>query len=288
MKKCSYKERKKPSRPSGSVPPALLASSRAETPSGVSQPGTSTSSVSRPSGGQGKREGSRGAPGVVSRGASSPPTGSRSGERGGSVSGLSSVAGERAPASPAPSGAGEGGVAQSQRTSLARSTSSVVSPYSSPHARRRGELRETSEDRSRVLSCRGSRSSDRGARKDKRARARSSSSRDRGHHSRSRSSSRSRSRGRERRRRSSSRSLSSRVRSQSSDRYHSRHMCSHSRGDRSRSSDRYRSRRDRSRSSDCYRSRRQRTRSPARRGGRGHAIDDLPPLTARGLGRKDG
>ena len=40
-----------------------------------------------------------------------------------------------------------------------------------------------------MLSSRGSRSSDRGARKDKRARARSSSSRDRGRRSRSRSSS---------------------------------------------------------------------------------------------------
>ena len=55
-----------------------------------------------------------------------------------------------------------------------------------------------------VLSSRGSRSSDRGARKDKRARSRTSSSL---------SSSRSRSRGRERRLRSSSRSLSSRARS---------------------------------------------------------------------------
>ena len=130
VKKRSYKDRKKPSRPSGSVPPAPLASPRAETPSGVSQPGTSSSSLSRPSGGQGKREGSRGAPGVVSREASS-----RSSERGGSVSGLSSVARERAPFSLAPSGAGEGGVARSQRTSLARSASSVVSPHSSPHAR---------------------------------------------------------------------------------------------------------------------------------------------------------
>ena len=68
VKKRSYKERKKPSRPSGSVPPAPLASPRAEAPSGVSQPGTSSSSLSRPSGGQGKREGSRGAPGVVSQG----------------------------------------------------------------------------------------------------------------------------------------------------------------------------------------------------------------------------
>ena len=133
VKKRSYKDRKKPSRPSGSVPPVPLASPRMETPSGVSHPGTSSSSLSRPSDGQGRREGSQDAPGVVSRGASSPPAGSRSSERGGSVSGLSSVARERAPASLAPSGAGEGGVARSQRTSLARSASSVVSPHSSPH-----------------------------------------------------------------------------------------------------------------------------------------------------------
>ena len=235
MKKRSYKERKKPSRPSGSVPPAPLASPRAETPSGVSQPETSSSSLSCPSVGRGKREGSRGAPGVGSREASSPPAGSRSNERGGSVSGLTSVARECAPASPAPSGAGEVGVARSQRTPLARSASSVVFPHSSPHTLRREELRETSEDRFRVISSRGSRSSDRGARKDKRARARSSSSRDRGRCSRSHSSSRSRSRGRERRRRSLSRSLSSRVRSRrdrsrSSDRYHSRRIRSRSRG----------------------------------------------------------
>ena len=134
VKKRSYKDRKKPYRPSGSVPPAPLASSRAETPSGVSQLGTSSSSLSRPSDGQGKREGSCDAPGVVSQRASSPPTGSWSSERGGSASGLSSVAGEHAPASLAPSGAGEGGVARSQRTSLARSASSVVSPHSLPHA----------------------------------------------------------------------------------------------------------------------------------------------------------
>ena len=58
-KKRSYKERK---RPSGSVPPAQQTSPRAETSSGVSRPGTSSS---RPLGGQGKQEGSRGAPGVV-------------------------------------------------------------------------------------------------------------------------------------------------------------------------------------------------------------------------------
>ena len=97
-----------------------MASPRAETPSGVSQPGTSASFLSRPSGGQGKRGRSRDASGIVSRRASSPPAGSRSSERGGSASGLSSVARGRALASLAPSGAGEGGVARSQRTSLAR------------------------------------------------------------------------------------------------------------------------------------------------------------------------
>ena len=74
VNRCVYgglKDRKKRSRPSGSVPPAPLTSPRAETPSGVSRPGTSSSS--RPSGGQGKQGGSQGAPGVVSRGAPSPP-----------------------------------------------------------------------------------------------------------------------------------------------------------------------------------------------------------------------
>ena len=61
--KRSYKERK---RPSGSVPPAQQTSPRAETSLGVSRPGTSSSS--RPLGGQGKQEGSQGAPGVVSGG----------------------------------------------------------------------------------------------------------------------------------------------------------------------------------------------------------------------------
>ena len=51
-KKRSYKERK--SRPSGSAPPAQQTSPRAETSSGVSRPGTSSASSSRPLGGQGK------------------------------------------------------------------------------------------------------------------------------------------------------------------------------------------------------------------------------------------
>ena len=86
-KKRTYTERKR-SRPSGSVPPALKASPRVQTSSEVTQPGTSSSSSSRPSGGQDKRWGSRGAPGVASREASSPPARPRSSERGGRVSSL--------------------------------------------------------------------------------------------------------------------------------------------------------------------------------------------------------
>ena len=95
VKKRAYKDRKKPSRPSGSVPPAPLASPRAFSPSGVSRPGTSSSSSSRPSGGQGKQGGSQGAPGVGSREAPSPPARSRSSERGGNVSGLTMSYNER-------------------------------------------------------------------------------------------------------------------------------------------------------------------------------------------------
>ena len=80
-------KRKKSSRPSGSVPTVLPTSPRAETSSGVSLPGTSSSSSSLPLGGQGRREGAQGAPGVC-LGASSPPARSRSSERGGGSSGL--------------------------------------------------------------------------------------------------------------------------------------------------------------------------------------------------------
>ena len=82
--------RKKSSRPSGSVPTAPPTSPRAETSSGVSLPGTSSSSSSSlPLGGQGKQEGSQGAPDVLSGGASSPPARSRSSARGGGASRLS-------------------------------------------------------------------------------------------------------------------------------------------------------------------------------------------------------
>ena len=275
-KKRSYKERKH--RPSGSAPPAQQTSPRTETSSGVSHPGTSSSSSSRPLGGQERGEGSQGAPGVVSGGAPSPPARPRSSERGGSASRhLSGVSG-LASSSPSPSGGGGAGVARSRQTSHSRVSESVDSPSFSPLVPRRENVRESSGSCSRALSSRDSRSSVREPRKDKRARSREGSPRGRRRLSRSRSSSRSRSRGRERARRSSSASCSSRgrsrrERSRSSDRYRSRRGSSRSRRDRSRSSDRYRSRRDRSRrewsrSVDRSRSRRERERSPARRGER--------------------
>ena len=205
-KKRSYKDRK--SRPSGSAPPAQQTSPRAETSSGVSRPGTSSASSSRPLGGQGKPEGSRGAPGVVSGGASSPPARPRSSERGGSASGhLSGVSG-LASSSPLPSGGGGGEVARSRQTSLSRVSESVDSPSFSPHVPRRENARESSGSCSRAVSSRDSRSSVREPRKDTRARSREVGSRGRRRLSRSRSSSRSRSRGRERAGRSSSASRS--------------------------------------------------------------------------------
>ena len=271
-KKRSYKERKH--RPSGSAPSAQQTSPRAETSSGVSRPGTSSSSSSRPLGGQGRKDGSQGAPGVVSDGAPSPPARPRSSERGGSASRHSSGMSGLAPSSPSPSGGGGAGVARSRQTSISRVSESVDSPQFS----RRENLKESSASCSRALSSRDSRSSGREPRKDKRARSREGSSRGRRRRSRSRSSYRSRSRGRERARRSlsasrSSRDRSRRERSRSSDHYRSRRGSSRSRRDRSRSSDRYRSRRDRSQrerswSFDRYRSRRERARSPACRGER--------------------
>ena len=304
-KKRSYKERKH--RPSGSVPPAQQSSPRAETSSGVSRPGTSSSSSSRPLGGQGKREWSQGAPGVVLGGAPSPPARPRSSERGGSASGHSSGVGGLAPSSRSPSGGGGAGVARSRQMSLSRVSESVDSPQFSLHVPQRENSRESSASCSRALSSRDSRSSGREPRKDKRARSRVGSSRGRRRRSRSRSSSRSRSRGSERGRRSSSASRSSRgrsrrERSRSSDCYRSRRGSSRSRRDRSRSSARYRSRRDRSRrgrswSVDRYRSRRERARSPACRRerrdrtlpriARGQASDYLLLLPACGLMRQD-
>ena len=97
IKKCSFFLHMKPSCPSGYVPPAPLASPCAETPSGVSQLGLlpllfPALQVVRSRGGGG---GARYAPDFLSRGASSPPAGLRSSERGGSASGLLSVARSR-------------------------------------------------------------------------------------------------------------------------------------------------------------------------------------------------
>ena len=291
-KKRSYKERKH--RPSGSAPPAQQSSPRAETSSGVSRPGTSSSSSSCPLGGQGKREGSQGAPGVVLGGAPSPPARPRSSERGGSASGHSSGVGGLAPSSRSPSGGGGAGVARSRQMSLSRVSESVDSPQFSPHVPRRENSRESSASCSRALSSSDSRSSGREPRKDKRARSREGSSRGRRRRSRSRSSSRSRSRGRERGRRSSSASRSSRgrsrrERSRSSDRYRSRRGSSRSRHDRSRrersrSVDRYRSRRERARSPACRRERRDRSRSHApssRSHDRLRSSERLPASSAR-------
>ena len=115
---------------------------RAETSSGVSRPGTSASSSSRPSGGQEKRGGSRGAPGVVLGGAPSPPARPRSSERGGSASRHSSGASGLAPSSP--SGGGGAGVARSLQTPLSRVSEAVDSPQFSPHVPRRENSRESS------------------------------------------------------------------------------------------------------------------------------------------------
>ena len=189
-KKRTYKDRKK-SRPSGSVPPAPGASPCAGTSSEVPQPGTSSSSFSRPSGGQDKRWGGLRVQLVLCH-VGLPPLPLDLGlSRGGSVSGRSSVAHERASVSSAPLGAGEGEVARLQRTPPARSASSVASSRSSQHARRCDESGEVSEGRSFSRSSRVSRSSDRGTRKDRRAHSRSDSSRDRGRRSLSRSASRS-------------------------------------------------------------------------------------------------
>ena len=117
VKKRSYIDRMKPSCPSGYVPPAPLASPRAETPSGVSQLGLLPLLFPALQVVRGRRGGGvSGCTWYCVPGASSPPAGSRSSKRGGSASGLSSVARKRALASLAPSADGEGGVAHSQQS----------------------------------------------------------------------------------------------------------------------------------------------------------------------------
>ena len=185
-KKRSYNERKR-SRPSGSVPPAPGSSPARELLRKFCSLGLPplllpALLVGRIRGGGGGGA-PWGAPGVVSREASSSLARPRSSERGGSICGRSSVARKRTSVSLAPSGAAEGEVARSQRTPPAHTASSVASPHSSQHAPRRDELREVSVDRSLSRSSRVSRSSDRGTRKDCRARSRLDSSRDHGRRS---------------------------------------------------------------------------------------------------------
>ena len=106
-------KRKKSSRPSGSVPSAPPTSPLAETSSGVSLPGTSSSSFFPPLRRAGEAGGVSGCTWCFVWWAFLPPARSRLSERGGGSSRLSSGARGRAPASPSPSGAGEVGTARS-------------------------------------------------------------------------------------------------------------------------------------------------------------------------------
>ena len=136
--------RKTSSRPSGSVPSAPPTSPHAETSSGVSLPGASSSSSSLPLGGQGKREGSQGAPGVCLWGL--PPLPLDLGRAGGVAvplgSGLGHVGAlplllplwKRA----------RWGLPARCRLSFFRASDFVVSPQFSPHVPRRENSRETS------------------------------------------------------------------------------------------------------------------------------------------------
>ena len=107
--------RKTSSRPSGSAPTAPPASPRAETSSGVSLPWDFFFFFfffpPPPLGGQGKQEGSQGAPGVFCLGGL-PPLPLDLGRARGVEVPLGCRLG-RAPASPSPSGAGEVGAARS-------------------------------------------------------------------------------------------------------------------------------------------------------------------------------
>ena len=173
MKKRSYIDRMKPSCPSGYVSPAPLASPCAETPSGVSQLGLlhflfPTLQVVR------SRGGGLGMHLVLCPGGLPPLPLDLGPARGvgvlldfcllrASALSLRCLLRELA----------KGELLDRSGLFLCPLRSLVVFHHSSPHARRRGELWKSSEDRYRVLSSRGSRSSDRGARVDKRARSRS-------------------------------------------------------------------------------------------------------------------
>ena len=107
-----------------------------ETSSGVSLPGTSSSSL--PLGGQGRQEGSQGAPGVLSRGASFPPSRLISVEREGWRCLWTIVWGARARS------LFSFGLPARCRLSVFRASDFVVSLQFSPHVPRRENSRETS------------------------------------------------------------------------------------------------------------------------------------------------
>ena len=114
----------------------------AETSSGVSLPGTSSSSSSLPLGGQGRQEGSQGAPGVLSGGASSPP-----GRAAGGVAVPLGFCLGRAGALPLLlllRKQAKWGLPARCRLSVFRASDFVVSPQFSPHVPRRENSRETS------------------------------------------------------------------------------------------------------------------------------------------------
>ena len=171
MKKRSYIDRMKPSCPSGYVPPALLASPCAETPSGVSQLGLlpllfPTLQVVR------GRGGGLGMHLVLCPGGLPPLPLDLGPARGvGVLLDFCLLRASTLSLRWLLWGLAKGELLDRSGLCLCPLRSSVVSHHSSPHARRRGELWEISEDRYRVLSSRGSRSSDRGTRVDMRARS---------------------------------------------------------------------------------------------------------------------
>ena len=193
-KKCTYKEHKR-SCHSGSVPPVTGASPRGGTSSEVPQPGTSSSS-SRPSGGQDKRGGGGLGVHLVLRPVRLPLLPLDLGP----ATGVEVSLDVRLLRTSAPLSLQLLRELQRWRL-LCRSglplpapLPRLLLPHSSQHAPQRDELREASVDHSCSRSSRVSRSSDRGTRKDRGARSRSDSSRDRGRRSHSRSAYRSRSR----------------------------------------------------------------------------------------------
>ena len=139
-KKCAYKDRKK-SRPSGSVPPAVGLRPARELLRKFRSLGLPP--LLLPALQEGRIRGGGCLRVHLVCPVRLPPLPLDLGlaRGGGGVSGHLYVARERASVSAAPSGAGEGEVARSQRTPPARAASSGASPHLLQHARRRDESR---------------------------------------------------------------------------------------------------------------------------------------------------